>query len=842
MLPPFPDPQRESSRAPEPEPGTLVVARDALWRVMHVSAGATMSNVRCVTLRGADAHNRWRDCILLTPFDRLIAPRVSTSPRRVSRRRWMRAFRSLLANVGAEVAALADARVALLPHQIEPVLAMLDGIASRVLIADGVGLGKTIQAALILRALAARGEARRVLIVVPAGLRDQWQQEFRTRVGLASEVMDASTLAARVRVLPADINPWRQPGIFITSLDFIKQRVVLHGIADVVWDVVIVDEAHALTAGTDRAAAAGDLARQSRLVLLLTATPHDGSEAAFASLCRVGALDEQEAGDAIAVFRRTRRSLGLPARRRVQMLRINPTASERHLHHLLARYTSRVEREQSDSDPGAAAMLAMTVLRKRASSSTWSLLRSVERRFALLSASTKLRVETEPEATHQQRVLPFEDAADADDVPGDVLAAPGLANAHAERAWLSLLLQAGRRAMQRESKLHALLRLLRRLGDEPAIVYTEYRDTLTHILAALPPARAGAVAMLHGAMPRAARAESLQRFASGDATLLLATDAAGEGLNLQQRCRLVINIELPWNPNRLEQRVGRVDRLGQTRTVHAIHLVLADTTEDTLRETLATRVARIEDALTSPAAPTDGDCPATVWPSLRRDALEVVQALEQLRALRAEPLFAAEHPGRANARKPTSASRRGPARDEPDLDRRSPWIAHLRRRSQGAHHSPDRPRDPFAGIGAGLLCIWRTRIRLGDAMSCTAREVITPLHVAGTTAAATPEMLTQMRARLDLIAHTTIGAWRTADRPRRDRSAARDAAIHELMQSRSATSDEPQPLLFADIAAERDALRVTRWRSPPLPTPPMVAPPEAASTFEHSLALVLVIR
>src|SRR6185295_1705632 len=118
--------------------------------------------------------------------------------------------------------------VALLPHQIEPVLAVLDGVSSRVLIADGVGLGKTIQAALILRALAARGQARRVLILVPAGLRDQWQQELRTRVGLASEVMEASTLAARVRVLPADINPWRQPGIFITSLDFIKQPVVLH--------------------------------------------------------------------------------------------------------------------------------------------------------------------------------------------------------------------------------------------------------------------------------------------------------------------------------------------------------------------------------------------------------------------------------------------------------------------------------------------------------------------------------------------------------------------------------------------------------------------------------------
>jgi len=179
--------------------------------------------------------------------------------------------------------------------------------------------------------------------------------------------------------------------------------------------------------------------------------------------------------------------------------------------------------------------------------------------------------------------------------------------------------------------------------------------------------------MLHGAMPRGAREESLRRFASGDATLLLATDAGGEGLNLQQRCRLVINIELPWNPNRLEQRIGRVDRLGQTRTVHAIHLVLADTGEDTLRETLATRVARIEDALTSPVASpsTEKNSVAIVWPSLRIEARQTVRALEQLRALRADP----------------------PSRDGPDLDSRSPWIAHLRRHKRHTFHSSECERD-----------------------------------------------------------------------------------------------------------------------------------------------------
>jgi hypothetical protein len=131
-------------------------------------------------------------------------------------------------------------------------------------------------------------------------------------------------------------------------------------------------------------------------------------------------------------------------------------------------------------------------------------------------------------------------------------------------------------------------------------------------------------------------------------------------------------------------------------------------------------------------------------------------------------------------------------------------------------------------------------------MSCTAREVITPLHFAGTMTTATPEMLRQMRARLDGIAQATIDRWHAADRPRRERSAARDAAIGALMRSRHANGDDPQPLLFADIAAERDALRVTRWRAPPHPPLPSgLAPSTPAAPiarFEHALVLVLVIR
>jgi superfamily II DNA/RNA helicase len=121
--------------------------------------------------------------------------------------------------------------------------------------------------------------------------------------------------------------------------------------------------------------------------------------------------------------------------------------------------------------------------------------------------------------------------------------------------------------------------------DEPALVFTEYRDTLLHLHRAM----GGTAAVLHGGLNRAERGQALADFVGGRRSILLATDAAGEGLNLHHRCRIVINLELPWNPTRLEQRIGRVDRIGQLRTVHAIHLIARDTGEPLILGRLRTR-------------------------------------------------------------------------------------------------------------------------------------------------------------------------------------------------------------------------------------------------------------
>jgi superfamily II DNA or RNA helicase len=466
-----------------------------------------------------------------------------------------------------------------LPYQLEPALALCSGQVHRVLVADHVGLGKTVEAGIALAMLGARGLASRVLCVVPAGLRGQWQQELRDRFAIEATWCDAAWLALRVAELPAGTNPWALPGVYLASHDYVKRADVLSGFEATTWDLLVVDEAHAAAPANERSEAIGGLACRAMRVLLLSATPHDGDDAKFDRLCALGQLGH---ADRIAVFRRTRRDVGLPDAHRRCVLAVIASPAEHHVHSLLERYRRAVERET-----GQAARLAMLVLAKRALSGPFALWRSVARRLDVLGTVS---------AADPQLALPFpiDLATEGDDLPDHVLAIPGLSDARRERAWLNALAHASRSAVTTDSKLAALERLVRR-AREPLLVFTEYRDTLVHVGRRL--GRITSVAVLHGAQTADERSGALRAFEGGRARVLLSTDVAAQGLNLHRACRAVVTLELPWNPNRLEQRVGRVHRLGQTRRCHAVHLVGRDTEEQHLAARLGLRVGRIRHAL-----------------------------------------------------------------------------------------------------------------------------------------------------------------------------------------------------------------------------------------------------
>jgi superfamily II DNA or RNA helicase len=512
-------------------------------------------------------------------------------------------------------------------------------------IADAVGLGKTIQAGLILLELAGRAEEFRAIILVPAGLREQWRQELRDRFDLASCQADAAWLRASVAERPADVNPWSLPGIYIASIDFAKRAEVLRALEDVTWDLMVLDEAHLASASSDRRAAAHAVASRSRRTVLLTATPDAGDPIAFDALCAIGTLDRTE--PPVMFFRRTRADVQGGAARRSVLLWVQPTPAERRMHDVLERYTRRVWLE-STARQDARAKLATIVLRKRALSSAASLAVSVQRRLALLTGT--------PVAAERQLLLPLADEDPlADGVDDEDLAAPGLADVRRERRWLAAVDEAARHAARAESKAARLLRWLARVS-EPVIVFTEYRDTL-YRLERLVRATGRPVTILHGGLEPGERHKAQALFNAGGISLL-ATDAAAEGLNLHHHCRIVLHYELPWRPARIEQRAGRVDRLGQSRRVHEIALVAAGTAERLVLAPLIVRAARARaagdvtagllDSLTEttvselvmggaalPTMPANPP-PAVQTPELRAEAIAEVARLETLRHWRSK--------------------------------------------------------------------------------------------------------------------------------------------------------------------------------------------------------------
>jgi superfamily II DNA or RNA helicase len=548
--------------------GAIVRVRRARWRIVDVRP---YERCQIVTLRGVAPPNR--TCRVVTPFDRLEPAGMRQRRLRiVGARTWRRACRALMAAdcppVGLRTAA--GALIDLLPHQFEPAMAIAAGRASRVLLADDVGLGKTIQAGLVVTELIARGAVDRVLILTPAGLRDQWRDELQRRFGLNATVVDARAVARLTASLPRDVSPWATVPIAIASIEFVKRTEVLPAATAARWDLVIVDEAHGVATAADRHLAADVLCRRAAYVVSITAIPHNGDDRAFDSLCRLGST-----GDQPIIFRRTRRDIGLTSRRRVHVIGVRRTPDERRMDSALAAYSDAVRRERGD------AWLTLSVLHKRALSSASSLAESVERRVRTLSS--------ENEDGPAQMTLPlvdFDGDLTPEDQPPVWPADLSLADAALERSLLMRLAVAARRAALRESKVTALLRLIRRIGDR-VIVFTEYRDTLEHIRRALGPRSIA----LHGGMSRDDRAEALECFSRAPAAVLLATDAAGEGLNLQSASRLVVNLELPWNPMRLEQRIGRVDRIGQRRAVHACHLVARETGEEAILDRLRQRLS-----------------------------------------------------------------------------------------------------------------------------------------------------------------------------------------------------------------------------------------------------------
>ena len=569
---------------PLPAQGDIVWIRQTRWRVERARRLSAVDRI--------DVSNRHRHCTFLAPFDRWSAQPWSRRPRAVRRQR---ALALVAGQVASEVSirtpsTAVAADIEILPYQLEPALAVATG-ARRILIADEVGLGKTIQAGLAIAELVHLDPSARVLVVAPAGLSEQWQTELSPTVSGRRHNRRCGNLQGRAaRAGARGDNPWRRPGVWIASPDYLKQPHVLALLLLDPWDLIAIDEAHGVAGLSERHRACHELARRSRRVILMSATPHNGDEAAFARLLSVGRLEGID--DPVEAFRRTRAGVGLDNVRRIRWRRLQPAA----------RWNVACLTLCWDSSKRPCGLRVRNARRRRfcccpsfgsARSRRWP--RSSRRSIAGSRGWTLLSVRARSRIGLQPRLGGFDEPSD--DI-GDVEAAAlradiGLSAGH-ERSWLRRLLVLARAAERQDSKIAHLVRIVAR-SREPVVIFTEFRNSLDVVRRVLEATRR--VAVLHGGLGPSERQRALAEFLSGGSTVLVATDVAGQGLNLQSGSRWLINLELPWNPARLEQRVGRVDRIGQRRPVHATMLVSAHEAESGVLGRLARRALSARRAL-----------------------------------------------------------------------------------------------------------------------------------------------------------------------------------------------------------------------------------------------------
>lgn len=623
-------------------PGERVLARDRAWRIAGVQTVAQGRSV--VQLLPADGDALKPLSVVVPPED--ICPLPSEDLRFDLSLfspfgPWRRAHEALNLTAISEEGLLSGARfgrVSLEAYQVAPVLRILAKPRPRLLIADDVGLGKTIEAGLCMLELMARRRADRIVIAVPPGLLDQWHDELLEKFGLQFMLIEnAAGLARAQTALPAGLTPWEMLPRVLTSIDYLKKEDVRARALRRPWDLIVVDEAHALAEsgtpqnpyrtqrtrfGSDLRGLIPDLVTGSRGLLLLTATPHNGYSHAFRSLLELveptaatfaGAVERTRDRVDRAMIRRMKTQIvrrnptgqWVPAflRRKVEPIAVSVSDPEQALFGKVLAYCSRTARDAEGTEDADLVSFAMQIVKKRMLSSRLALTNTLENRIKALKQEAARETPPEPiEIRDLQADLPLSEQA---------------AERIAQRIIRSAIPKDEKRRKSEIRKLNEIRKLLHNLpgpdpkitalivylrevfAEEPqekVIVFTEYLDTLEAIRQALDASTTltGRYTELRGGWTRSRRTSAQDRFESPDIRVLLATDAASEGLNLQRACRRVVHFELPWNPNRLEQRNGRVDRYSQNRKPEIRYLYFRNSPEDSVLNALIRKIEEMQ--------------------------------------------------------------------------------------------------------------------------------------------------------------------------------------------------------------------------------------------------------
>ena len=569
------------------------------------------------------------------------------------------AQRIRLAHLFDPVLAVHTSIVDPLPHQITAVYdSMLPRQPLRFLLADDPGAGKTIMAGLLIKELIARGDLERCLVVCPGSLAEQWQDELYRRFQLPFEIMTNDKLEAARTGNWFSETPLAIARLDKLSRDENVQALLRA--RDGGWDLVICDEAHKMSASffggeiryTKRHRLGQMLSTRTRHFLLLTATPHNGKEEDFQLFMALLDGDRFEGrfrdgvhtADVSDLMRRMVKerlfkfdATPLFPERRAYAVPYKLSDGEARLYREVSDYVreefNRAEALQSDKRAGTVGF-ALTILQRRLASSPEAIYQSLRRRKERLESRLRelqlLQRGSQVAASLSGSVPEWddEDIADLEDAPDDEIVAAEeeiLDRATAARTSdeLNAEIQSLRqleslaqtvRAGGNDKKWQELADLLNRLfavasyvneesfvpsPHQKLVVFTEHRDTLNYLHQRITTllGRQEAVVMIHGGIGREDRRAIQESFLHDpEVQILLATDAASEGINLQ-RAHLMVNYDLPWNPNRIEQRFGRIHRIGQTEVCHLWNLIAEETREGDVYHTLLEKLEEARKAL-----------------------------------------------------------------------------------------------------------------------------------------------------------------------------------------------------------------------------------------------------
>lgn len=529
-----------------------------------------------------------------------------------------------------------------LPHQVEAVYKyLLPQPKIRFLLADDTGAGKTIMAGLLLKEMLMRNILERILIVTPGGLTKQWQEdEMGVKFNIPFTLVNRS-------IFNADPNIFRTSNRVIASIDFICREDVLNVISNTHWDMVIFDEAHKLSAydygakvyKSKRYETAHVLSKQCEHLLLLTATPHRGRTDTFKMLLQL--LDEDIfATDELAAdrvkelgqnglnkffIRRLKEDMKdwegnqLYKNRYTKTISYQLTPEEKTLYDNVTTYLSK-QKEEATESRNIHVSLALAVMQRRLVSSIFAIKNTLQRRWTALQGIVD-EVNKNPNIWKQRQkfddfdldnIDQYDDLEDDEkDALDGILSDPrkfklfttakSLTEIQVEAKEVKRLYEMAEELFNRnqeEKKYIELKELLKNQGvidGEKLVIFTEHKDTLKYLQERLGN-NGYKVAVIHGGLSVDERRQAQWDFMGPDTQILIATDAAGEGINLQF-CRLLINWDIPWNPNRLEQRMGRIHRYGQKKDVLVFNMVADNTREGQVLSRLLIKLDIIRESM-----------------------------------------------------------------------------------------------------------------------------------------------------------------------------------------------------------------------------------------------------